>query len=167
MIWRPGEVVELATETVMGWAARLDDWIAITKLMELKDRPLGDEKQFALALSDSAAIRQYALVDPLAAQIIADYLPGKLTLVLPKNPQFRHPYFDHYSTIGFRVPDYPPLQNVLAEAGPLLLTSANRRGELPKVTGGAPTAVWQVVGGEVVVLRPGEIDYLSCTKAKA
>ncbi len=158
MIWPRGEVAELPTETVMGWAARLDDFPAIQQLMAKKSRPLGDLKQFALALADSAEIARFAEVSPLAARLIAEYLPGRLTLVLPRQQGFSHPYYDHYETIGFRVSDYEPLLNTIRAEGPLLLTSANPRGGAPEVTGGQPTAVWRVDGDRIIVLRVGELE---------
>jgi L-threonylcarbamoyladenylate synthase len=160
MNWPRGEVAELETETVMGWAARLDDWPATEKLMRRKSRPLGDEKQFALALSVENLLdelKKYAKLNELAERLVREYLPGRLTLVLWKNPEFRHPYFDSYDTIGVRVPEHQPLQAVLRAEGPILLTSANERGGTPVTLGGRPTAVWRIDGEKITVLRDGDL----------
>jgi len=124
-------IVALRGETVFGLAVKLNDQTAINKLMRLKDRPFDSDKQFVIALDSKDEIGKYALISPKAKKIIDKYLPGPLTLVLPKNPDFAHPYFDHFSTIGVRVPIFKPLNKVLRRNGPILLTSANLRGAPP------------------------------------
>jgi tRNA A37 threonylcarbamoyladenosine synthetase subunit TsaC/SUA5/YrdC len=54
-----------------------------------------------------------------------------LTLMLKKNPDFRHIYFDHFDTVGIRIPAHDYMLVLLRDTGPLLVTSANPRGETP------------------------------------
>jgi L-threonylcarbamoyladenylate synthase len=126
-----GTVAALPTETIFGLAVKLNDQTAIDELMSLKNRPLGSDKQFALALNNPDEIGKYALISPKAREIINKYLPGQLTLVLTKNPNFTHQYFDNFLTIGFRIPNFKSLNKIIKVNGPLLLTSANLRDEPP------------------------------------
>ncbi len=126
-----GGVIGLPTETVWGLACALGSRKGIDKLMQIKDRDIESGKIFALVPSSIKEISDYVIVSKGAQQLINEYLPGPLTLILPKNPAFRHYYFDNFDTIGIRIPDFQLFHELLPDTGPLLLTSANRRGEEP------------------------------------
>ena len=55
-------------------------------------------------------------------------------LILPKNPEFDHLYFNHFTTVGIRIPASPHFEKLLKDTGPLLLTSANPRGDQPAIS---------------------------------
>lgn len=170
-------VLAVPTETVYGLAVKADNQPAIDKLIALKSRPHESEKIFALMLGDPADIHYYAHVPHEAADLANRYFPGPLTLVLPKNPNFRNPYFDHYDTIGIRIPDHPFMLELLLRAGPLIVTSANPRGEESAISGSEvaermpevdavidseadnqlPSTVIDATGDELIVLRRGPI----------
>ena len=57
--------------------------------------------------------------------------PGELTLILKQREDWRHPYFDNFHTVGIRIPNHEYMLDLLRETGPLLVTSANPRGEEP------------------------------------
>jgi L-threonylcarbamoyladenylate synthase len=59
------------------------------------------------------------------------YFPGELTVILKKNPNFKHVYYDNFDTIGIRIPAHEYMLDLLRATGPLLVTSANPRGEVP------------------------------------
>lgn len=126
-----GQVVALPTETVYGLAVSLNSPTALEKLIYLKRRDLKSGKVFTLVPPSPADIKTYATVTRLARTYIAKYLPGEITLILSKNPEFSHPYFNHFSTIGVRIPNTPLFSHLLPLVGPILLTSANPRGEKP------------------------------------
>lgn len=129
---KSGVVTAIPTETVYGLAVKFDRLDAIAELLRIKDREAkDDDKVLTLMVSSVEDISKYALVSPLAAKIAKKYFPGELTLVLPKSPKFRHGYFNNYSTIGIRIPNYEYTLNLLKLSGPLLVTSANLRGEVP------------------------------------
>ncbi|MCL2085870.1 L-threonylcarbamoyladenylate synthase [Candidatus Saccharibacteria bacterium] len=175
----------MPTETVWGLMARFDDEKSIGKLMAMKDREVGSGKVFAMLVANEGEIARYAEVSERAAEIISRYLPGELTIVLPKRGDFKNKYYDNFETIGFRLPEDEFLR-FLAWEKPLLLTSANRRGaeplrsaqeireELPEVDliidgevgGSLPTTVVRVVGDEVETLREGKVVVSLCS-AKA
>ena len=128
---KSGLVVALPTETVYGLAISLDSPTALEKLIYLKRREIGSGKVFTLIPESVEAIEKYAKLSKLSQRLARKYLPGELTMILPKSPDFSHPYFDHFLSVGIRIPDHPLFKTILHETGPLLLTSANPRGDAP------------------------------------
>ena len=126
-----GGVVGLPTETVFGLAASLNSRAGIEKLMRLKNRGVESGKIFTLVPESVKNIQKYAKLTQKSQEIIEKYLPGALTLILPRNPDFRHFYYDNFDKIGIRIPDFPLFEKLLSQSGPILLTSANLRGEQP------------------------------------
>ena len=152
------KIVTLPTETVEGYAVSLNSKKAIQKLMELKDRDFNSGKVFTLVPEDVSAISKYATLSPIAKNLIKKYLPGELTLILPKNPDFQHFYYDHYNTIGIRIPNHPLFLEILPETGPLLLTSANPRGGTPRtLTGHKPSTIVDLTTNKPKILRQGDL----------
>ena len=136
------EIVEIPTETVWGYAVALKSEKAIRDLMKLKDRDFDSGKIFTLVPESKDAISKYALVPEKVQEFIDKYIPGELTLILPKNPDFHHFYYDHFDTIGIRIPDHPLFSKILKKTGALILTSANPRGGTPKsITGHLPSTI--------------------------
>jgi len=91
-----GGVIAVPTETVYGLAAKFDHSLAIAKLLAIKNRKVhDDDKVLTLMLPDKTEIRQYARPSAAATKIAQKHFPGELTLVLPKNPNFKNSYFDH------------------------------------------------------------------------
>lgn len=129
-----GQVVALPTETVYGLAISLHSATALEKLIYLKKRDIHSGKVFTLVPKSRDTIDTYAIIPKTAKKYITRYVPGELTLILEKNPDFHHPYFDHFDSIGIRIPDHPLFRAILERTGPLLLTSANPRGDQPATT---------------------------------
>ena len=126
-----GGILAVPTETVYGLAVCYDDENAIKKLMGLKDRGLNSGKVLTIMLPNVAMIPDFAMVSREQMQFARRYFPGELTLILKKNPSFENPYFDNFDTIGIRIPAHSYMLNLLKKNGPLLVTSANLRGEAP------------------------------------
>jgi L-threonylcarbamoyladenylate synthase len=124
-------VVAVPTETVFGLAVKFDDVAAIDKLAEIKQRDYNSGKVFTLMLADVRQIERYALLNDAAKQVVSKYLPGELTVVLMKNPEFTNPYFDDHQTIGIRIPNHQFMLELLGKTGPLIVTSANEKGLIP------------------------------------
>lgn len=151
-------ILRVPTETVEGYAVPLSSETGIRDLMRLKDRDFNSGKIFTLVPESKEKIKDYALVSPLAKELIDRYFPGELTLILPKNPNFHHFYYDHYETIGLRIPDHPDFLKILEKTGPLILTSANPRGGVPKsLTGHLPSTILDLTGKTPKILRQGNL----------
>ena len=178
---KKGQVVALPTETVYGLAISLNSAQALEKLIYLKRRDLNSGKIFTLVPESKDTIGDYVILNKTAREYIGKYVPGELTIILNKNPDFSHPYFNHFSTIGIRIPASPLFAQILPETGPLLLTSANPRGDqpaissdeiiktLPKVDllvegrtkeGKLPSTVLDLTGKKPLVIRQGDLNVL-------
>ena len=153
-----GRVFRVDTETVEGYAVKLNDEQAIKDLMRLKDRNFTSGKIFTLVPTTPADIKTYALIPDYAQPLIDKHIPGELTIILPKNPNFHHFYYDHFTTIGIRIPDYAPFQKLLKQTGPLILTSANKKGGTPKsITGHLPSTIVDCTTPTPKILRQGNL----------
>ena len=137
-----GDIATVPTETVEGYAVALSSEQGIRELMRIKDRDFNSGKVFTLVPESKDAISKYVIVPDSAKPLIDQYFPGELTLILPKNPSFHHFYYDHFNTIGIRIPDHPLFPELLKTVGPIILTSANPRGGTPRsFTGHQPSTI--------------------------
>ena len=177
---KEGKVVALPTETVYGLAIALNSATALEKLIYLKRRDLKSGKIFTLVPESIDAFEKYALIGKRAKEFINNYVPGEITLILNKNPEFKHPYFDNFNTVGLRLPKHPLFNKILEDTGPLLLTSANLRGEnetntskevakiLPKVDlivagesgKNPPSTIVNLTKSKPVIVRQGRLKVL-------
>ena len=171
-----GDIVAVPTETVYGLAVKGDDERAIKKIADLKERGADSGKVFTLMVAETEDIGKYAEMDDLAKTIVDRYFPGELTLVLPRRRDFEHPYFGKFEKIGIRVPKHRFMLDLLREAGPLVVTSANLKGGVPANTsrevcglladavvegesgGNPPSTVVEIVDNKIIVLRQGSLE---------
>lgn len=152
------KVTVVPTETVEGYAVALSSESGIRELMCIKERDFDSGKVFTLVPESKEAIKKYVVVSERAQKLIDKYIPGEITLILPKNPDFHHFYYDHYDTIGIRIPDHPLFEELLPKTGALLLTSANPRGGTPKsITGHRPSTIVDLTGETPKIVRQGEL----------
>ena len=113
------KVVCIPTDTCYGLSCVFDsvwarDQIATFK-RTAKDKPL------TMIVSSVQMLYKYCEVSSLAAQLIEEYWPGPLTLLLPSK------FSDGY--IGVRLPDHSFLQSLVAKLNkPIFSTSANLTG---------------------------------------
>lgn len=153
-----GKIATIPTETVEGYAVSLNSESAIRDLMQLKDRNFNSGKVFTLVPENKSAISKYAIIPKIAEDFIKKYIPGELTLVLLKNPDFHHFYYDQYDTVGIRIPNHPLFKKILSQTGPLILTSANPRGGTPKsITGHLPSTIIDFTNKSPRILRQGNL----------
>jgi tRNA threonylcarbamoyl adenosine modification protein (Sua5/YciO/YrdC/YwlC family) len=127
---RSGRLIVFPTDTVYGIGTMPQDAAAITRLFEAKDRPRDLTLPVLTASLDAA--RALARFDDRAERLAAALWPGALTLVLPRTDAIGGwDLGGDGRTIGVRVPSHPLALAVLAAAGPLATTSANRSGDPP------------------------------------
>lgn len=117
---RHGELVAFPTDTVYGIGCRAADGKALDRLFAAKRRPPEKAVPWLVASFDVVAQLGF-LPDERAARLAARFWPGALTLVMSAA--------DGRATQAFRVPDHPITLALLAAAGPLAVSSANRSGE--------------------------------------
>lgn len=117
---RNGELVAFPTDTVYGIGCRTGDPEALARLFEAKRRPPEKAVPWLVASIDEVA-RLGFRADERAQRLAERFWPGALTLVLSA--------VDGPATQAFRVPNHPVSLALLAIAGPLAVSSANRSGE--------------------------------------
>jgi L-threonylcarbamoyladenylate synthase len=138
-----GRVVGVPTDTVYGLAADPFREEALERLYALKSRPA--ERPVSLLVASLEQAGRVAELTPEAEELAGQYWPGPLTLVLGRsrdvpewlgNPE--------RNTIGVRVPDHSTALELLEEAGPLAVTSANRSGEEPALSAEDARAIFGI-----------------------
>jgi tRNA threonylcarbamoyl adenosine modification protein (Sua5/YciO/YrdC/YwlC family) len=123
-----GELVVVPTDTVYGVAA--DPFMpgATARVFELKNRP----RSLPLPILVSRPRQAWALCDsvpPGAAELVAAFWPGALTLVMPQTPDLDWDLGEATGTIALRMPDHADMMELIEMTGPLAVTSANLSGE--------------------------------------
>lgn len=172
-----GAVVGMPTDTVYGLAVDPQLPEAVAALYDLKGRPAGKPVGILVASVDQA--RSMVDLPPWAVRLAARHWPGALTLVA--HPSVVLPDWvgnAQTGTVGVRVPDHPVARELLAAAGPLAVTSANRSGAdecrddrsaravfgdgvavylAGRCPGGQASTVVDATGSAPLVLRPGPV----------
>lgn len=126
-------LVVYPTETVYGLGADALSEIAVYKVYEAKQRPLG--KPISVAVSDIEMIYGIAHVDEFAEKFMNRFLPGPVTVVLPVKNILPNDLSGGTGTIGIRYPDHTiALELISALDSPITATSANLSGDVSPVT---------------------------------
>ncbi len=122
-----GEVVVCPTDTGYAFSANALNVKAIVRVFELKGRSYSNP--IHVAVNSVGEAGKYAYVNEAAQYLAARFLPGALTLVLPKREVIPVLLVAGLDTIGIRIPDNNVILR-LAEIAqlPLTATSANISG---------------------------------------
>jgi L-threonylcarbamoyladenylate synthase len=130
---RRGELIVFPTDTVYGLGTRPDDRAATARVFAAKHRPRDLELPVLVATIEVA--RSVAVFDERAERLAGACWPGPLTLVLARGAGAGSwDLGGDPATIGVRAPHHPLALALLAETGPLAVTSANRSGQPPAQT---------------------------------
>ena len=129
-----GEVVAIPTETVYGLAANALNPDAVVKIFEIKNRPSFDP--LIVHLANTKDIINYVTHIPVVAHLlIEEFMPGGLTILLPKNNLIPDIVNNGLKEVGIRVPSHPITHKLLASTGfPLAAPSANPFGYISPTT---------------------------------
>lgn len=122
-----GGVVVCPTDTGYAFSANALDTRAVAKVFHLKGRAYSNPIHVAVSSIEEAG--KYAYIDEAAQHLADHFLPGALTLVLPKREIIPNMLVAGLDTIGIRIPDNKVILS-LAEMvkRPLTATSANISG---------------------------------------
>jgi len=135
---RRGELAVLPTDTVYGVAADAFSPDAVARLLEAKGR--GRSMPVPVLVGSWRTLD--GLVDdvtPTMRSLVEAFWPGGLTLVVPQAATLLWDLGETRGTVAVRMPMHPVALAVLAETGPLAVSSANRTG-LPAPTDAAEAA---------------------------
>ena len=125
-----GEIIFIPTDTVYGIAANPYNDKAIKKIFSLKKRSLSNS--LVLLCSTYKMAKKYAIFNKIANNLIKDFWPGPLTLILKKttHSKISKKWLSKNNSIGIRVPDHIVPKKIINKCNfPIFCTSANISGK--------------------------------------
>jgi len=161
-----GEPVVFPTDTVYGIGVDAFQASAIERLYQVKQRPA--TKGIPILLSDLSCLKRVATdIPPLAREMIAQFWPGALTIIVPRHPLLPLNLSPN-ANVAARIPDSGIARAFIRLAGGALATSsANITGQAAAVTASDAYATFR--GLIPAVLDGGPASYgrrstiLDCT----
>ena len=119
------EVIGIPTETVYGLAGNAFDIEAVTKIFEVKNRPTFDP--LIVHTNSFERLSEFVQYIPEKAKLLAQrFMPGPLTMLLPKHSSIPDLVTSGLDTVAVRIPNHPLTLALLAQLDfPLAAPSAN------------------------------------------
>ncbi|MBD5829346.1 L-threonylcarbamoyladenylate synthase [Janibacter melonis] len=175
---RAGEVVVIPTDTVYGIGCDAFSAEAVQAVLDAKGR--GRDMPPPVLVPDQRTLDGLARDVPAwVRDLVEAEWPGPLTVVVHAQPSLHWDLGETRGTVALRMPDDELALAVLAEVGPMAVTSANRTGEPPARTAveaasqlgasvavyldggprpsGEPSTIVDCTGDEPVILRSGAL----------
>ena len=154
-----GELLGLPTETVYGLAADASNELAVAKIFKAKGRP--SNHPLIVHVASVEAVAHFAVdVPAFAKQLMAQFWPGPLTLILPRREDQAAAAAGGQNSVGLRCPSHPVAVAVLTACAikgvwGIAAPSANLFGRV------SPTSAAHVqseFGDALLILDGGECD---------
>ena len=128
-----GDLIVMPTDTVYGIAADAFQPMAVRRLLMAKGR--GPDAPPPVLVPTRGTLEALAEVVPEAVVALTDrFWPGALTVILPARSTLAWDLGETHGTVALRMPDDRIALELLAETGPLAVSSANLTGETPATT---------------------------------
>ena len=133
-VLKGGGLVAFPTDTVYGLGACFDNLAAVERVYRVKKRPCN--MGLPLLVADESQISEVAKCIPYNAKLLIDrFLPGGLTLVMPKAESVPDIVTGGSETVAVRIPAHPvPIALIKGTGKPIIGTSANISGKQSPVT---------------------------------
>lgn len=131
---RDGFIVAFPTETVYGLGADATNEKAVSRIFEIKGRPL--DHPVIVHLSSIDQVEQWAFNVPKYAYALAEkYWPGPMTLILNRSSSAKDWITGGQNTVGIRIPNHEIALSLLKEfrkigSGAIAAPSANKFGKV-------------------------------------
>jgi len=123
-----GELVVVPTDTVYGVAADAFSPEAVQRLLDAKGRGRQSPPPVLIPNTDTLGALAAEVVEPV--RLLAEaFWPGPLTIVLKAQPSLSWDLGETGGTVALRIPDQALALELLAETGPLAVSSANSTGD--------------------------------------
>lgn len=128
LVLKNGGLVAFPTDTVYGLGACFSDIAAVERIYRLKQRQRN--MGLPLLVADAAQMQVVAAnISPAAWLLLRRFMPGALTLVLPKAESVPDIVTGGVGTVAVRIPNHPlPLALIRGVGMPIIGTSANVSG---------------------------------------
>ncbi len=151
-ILKQGGIVAFPTDTVYGLGACISIPQAVERIYQVKERPRS--MALSLLLADKSQIGEVAEPVPPIAWLLADkFLPGALTMVLPRAKSVPDIITGGGATVAVRIPAHPvPVALARGLGAPIVGTSANLSGKPSSLTA---EEVYAQLGGKVDLIIDG------------
>ncbi len=137
---RRGEVVVLPTDTVYGIGCDAFDPAGVAAVLAAKGRGR-DMPPPVLIPAARTALGLATDIPDYATTLMDRCWPGPLTVVLRAHPSLHWDLGETNGTVALRVPDHPVALDLLADVGPMAVTSANTTGDPAARTADAARAM--------------------------
>ncbi len=179
-VLRRGGLVVFPTETVYGLGGDGTNAEAARKIYAAKGRPSDNPLIIHIARPEDAA--RYAEVNPTYEKLARAFMPGPLTVILPKKENIPHSTTGGLDSVAVRCPAHPVAHRLIEFCGfPVAAPSANLSGK-PSPTRasdvaedldgrvdmildggeseiGLESTIVKIDGDRLTLLRPGGITY--------
>ena len=175
---REGELVAIPTETVYGLGASAFSDSAAEKIYAAKGRP--SDNPLIVHVAEPEEAEAIAYTSPLYYKLAEKFMPGPLTIILPKRDVIPDAVTGGLDTVAVRCPINETAREIIRAAGvPVAAPSANRSGSPSPTTAahvasdmdgripliidggecdiGVESTVISIAKGECVLLRPGAV----------
>jgi L-threonylcarbamoyladenylate synthase len=176
-----GGVGVLPTDTLYGLVGSALSPKAVARIYQLKKRD--PEKPLIILIKSLTDLKSFKIrIGLKTSQILANYWPGKVSIILPC-PSVEFNYLHRgRKTLAFRLPDKNDLQNLLKTTGPLVAPTVNPEGLEPARTikeakayfgdqvdfyldqgrlDSPPSTLIRTKGGKIEILRQGAVKISS------
>ncbi|MAP64470.1 MAG: threonylcarbamoyl-AMP synthase [Microbacterium sp.] len=128
-----GDLIVVPTDTVYGIAADAFSASAVQRLLEAKGR--GRQSPPPVLVAGVNTLRALVSeVPPAVEDLVEEFWPGGLTIVLPSQPSLSWDLGETRGTVAVRMPAHRLALELLEETGPLAVSSANLTGKPAAVT---------------------------------
>ncbi|WP_223625626.1 L-threonylcarbamoyladenylate synthase [Microbacterium sp. EST19A] len=122
-----GELIVMPTDTVYGVAADAFSPTAVQRLLDAKGRGRDQPPPVLIGSKDTLAALAESVPEPVQ-RLVDAFWPGGLTIVLPAQPSLVWDLGETLGTVAVRMPEGHVALELLAETGPLAVSSANLTG---------------------------------------
>lgn len=148
------DIIAFPTDTVYGIGANLFNHEAIHKIYQTKHRP--HNKPLAVLCANKNQILEVVkAIPPQVEKLIDAFMPGALTVVLPKRDEVPDFVTSQLQTVGVRIPNHKVALELLEKIGPLATTSANISGNESL---NEASDVIKLLGEEIDIIIEGETE---------
>ncbi len=154
---RQGKLVAFPTETVYGLGANALDGSACDRIFDAKGRP--HDNPLIVHVLDPKDCDRYADTEysPLFPVLAERFMPGPLTVILPKKEIIPDAVTVGLKTVALRCPCHPVARALISSAGvPIAAPSANRSGKPSPTT--AKHVIDDMLGRIDMIIDGGDAD---------
>ncbi|WP_431807086.1 L-threonylcarbamoyladenylate synthase [Microbacterium paraoxydans] len=122
-----GDLIVIPTDTVYGVAADAFSPTAVQRLLDAKGRGRNQPPPVLIGSKETLTALAESVPEPVQ-RLVDAFWPGGLTIVLPAQPSLVWDLGETQGTVAVRMPEGRVVLELLAETGPLAVSSANLTG---------------------------------------